>query len=344
MEELYMGFSKEKIDEKIMMERYHRVNNWGKWGPDDEIGTLNYVTPENVLKGAECIRSGKVFSLGMNFDTSGPQTGRQGRNNPVRAMIWTGSDAVEGRQELHNPQPEDRQGDKWYPCLFADDIITMPLQCATHWDALGHIFQRNLETGEIFMYGGRSPKNVDCTGGCTYCGIEKYDNHMAGRGVLLDMARYRGQAYMEPGDGITCDDLENCAKKQRVEIRKGDFLLIRTGDSDRRIREKNWGTYCGSDAPGLEQETIVWLHDKEVAAVAMDTWGCEVKPNRSDMFDQPWHGLCITMCGLPMGENLRLDALADDCAADGRYDFMFVAAPLLITGGTASPINPYAIR
>jgi len=334
----------EYIDEKIMMERAAKVNNWGRWGEEDEIGTLNFVTAEKVKEGAACIKAGKVFQLGMNFDQNGPQTGRQGRVNPIHTMIWTGSDVVNGQQIKHFPKPASKGGDKWYAGQFADDYITMPLQCATHWDALGHIFFHDLNTDEYFMYGGRSPKNVDTTGGCNICGIDKYANHMAGRGVLLDMARYKGVPYMQPGEGISCADLDGCVKAQGVEVGRGDFLLIRTGDSDRRIREKDWGTYCGGDAPGLEQETILWLHDKEVAAVATDTWGVEVIPNRTDMFDQPWHWLCIPVCGLPMGENFRLDALADDCAADGQYDFLFVAPPILITNGTASPLNPYVIK
>ena len=333
-----------KIDEKTMMETAARVRTWGKWGPDDEIGALNYATPETVVAGAQLVKKGKVFALGMNFDTNGPQSGFQGRNNPIHCMIWTGTDVVTGRQIEHFGTPKDHKGDKWYAGQFADDYMTLPLQCATHWDALGHIFFHDLDTDEYFMYTGKSPKYVDATGGCTVCGVEKYANHMAGRGVLLDMARFKGVDFMLPGQGITPEDLDACAKAQGVEIRSGDFLIIRTGDSDRRIREKDWGTYCGGPAPGLEFETIIWLHDHEIAAVCMDTWGCEVRPNRTDMFDQPWHWCCIPNAGLPMGENFRLDALAEDCAKDGQYDFLFVAPPLLITGGTASPLNPYVIK
>ncbi|MHB1315405.1 MAG: cyclase family protein [Christensenellales bacterium] len=333
-----------KVDEKQMMETAERVKNWGKWGKDDEVGTLNYVTPKEVAYAAGLVTKGKVFALGMNLDSNGPQSGREGRYNPIHAMMWTGTDFVAGREIEYQPKEDYKGGDKWYAIGFADDYLTLPLQCATHWDALGHIFFKDLRTNECYMYNGFSPKYVGAQGGCTKSGVEKYGNKMAGRGVLLDMARFYGKEYMLPGEGITAEDMEACAKKQGVEIRKGDFLLIRTGDADRRIREKNWGTYCGGNAPGLEYETIIWLHDKEIAAIAIDTWGVEVRPNRTDMFEQPWHWLCIPMAGLPMGENFRLDELADDCAEDKKYEFLFIASPLLVTGGTASPLNPYVLK
>lgn len=329
-----------KIDEKMMIETASRVKNWGKWGPDDEVGTVNYVSEQDVAYAAGLVTKGKVFALGMNFDKNGPQTGYEGRYNPIHTMTWTGTDVVAGRQKAYKQKGKS----KWYGGNHADDYLTLPLQCATHWDALGHIFYHDLEKDEYFMYNGFSPSYVDSTGGCTKSGIDKFKDKMVGRGVLLDMARFFGKEYMEPGEGITSEDLENCAKHQGVTVRKGDFLLVRTGDSDRRIREKEWGTYCGGDAPGLEFETIEWLHDNEVAAVCTDTWGVEVRPNRTDMFDQPWHWLCIPMAGLPMGENFRLDALADDCEADGKYEFLFVAPPIIITNATASPINPYVLK
>jgi len=330
-----------RVDEKHMIETAARVANWGRWGKDDEIGTLNFVSNSQVKAGARLVINGDVFPLGMNMDQNGPQRGYEGRVNPLHMMTWTGTDVVTGVQSRSLKRPHEGT---WYGAGFSDDYITMPIQCATHWDALGHVFYQDIEQKKFYMYNGFDPINVNSAEGCSISGIEKYYDKMAGRGVLLDVARYKNVPFMQPGEGITCEDLDNCAKSQGVEIRTGDFILVRTGDSDRRIREKQWGTYCGSDAPGLEFETIIWLHDNEVAAVATDTWGCEVRPNNSDMFHQPWHQLCIPIAGLPMGENFRLDALADACAADKRYDFFFVAPPLLITGGTGSPLNPYAIR
>jgi kynurenine formamidase len=329
-----------KIDEQVMRETAGRISNWGKWGTKDEIGTVNYIKPEHIKAAAQLVKDGKVFALGLNMDANGPQSGREGRNNPIHTMTWTGTDVVTGRQDVHRFKPH---GGIWHGCNFADDYVTMPPQCATHWDALGHIFYKDTEKNQYFMFNGFSPANVDATGGCNISGIEKFKNKMIGRGILLDMARYKRKSFLEPGEGISNTDLDACTKKQGVEVHEGDFLLVRTGDLDRRLREKKWGTYCGGEAPGLEFETIIWLYDKKVAAVATDTWGVEVIPNRSDVYAQPWHQLCIPMAGLTMGENFRLDELADACNQDKRYEFLFVAPPLLITGGTASPINPYAV-
>lgn len=335
---------RQMIDEKKMKEMAKRVCNWGKWGKEDEIGTLNYVTPDCLIRAGKLVKKGMVFQLGMNLDRSGPQNGSSNeRYNPIHTMLWSGSDALSGRELYHHPAPEGHDPVKpWYSTNFADDLISMPLQCATHWDALAHIFYKDMETGEMFLWNGRSAALVDSSG-CCKSGIDKYGTRMAGRGVLLDMARYRGVEYMEPGDEITTEDLENCAKAERVELGRGDFLLIRTGDADRRIREGKWGEYSDY-RPGLGFETIIYLHDKEVAAVAADTYGVEVSPSRSEVFDNPFHWVCLPMCGLPLGENFRLDKLADDCAKDGIYEFMFVSPPLLVTNGTASPLNPYVIK
>jgi kynurenine formamidase len=335
---------KPKIDEKMMMETAGSVKNWGKWGSQDEVGTVNYVSADDIVRASSLVKKGVVFALGMNFDSAGPQKGFQGRNNPIHSMIWTGPDVVTGRHLAYLEKPSGRTGAKWYDVNFADDNIMLSTHCATHWASLAHIFFRDLYNDEYYMYNGYSPKYVDAVGGCTKSGIDKFKGKMVGRGVLLDMARFYGKEFMEPGMGIPPEDLSACAKKENVNIQKGDFLLIRTGDLDRRIKEKDWGTYCGGDAPGLEYETVFWLHDKEVAAVSTDTWGAEVRPNRSDLFEQPWHWVAIPMAGLSVGENFRLDALADDCAADGQYEFLFVAPPLAITNATASPINPIVIK
>ena len=324
------------IDEAVMMETAKKLSNWGKWGPDDQLGTLNYVTPEDVAAAAKLVERGKVFSLGMDFNSDGPQTGAWGRVNPIHLMFHTGTDAVGGA--------DDRYGSGIYS---ADDYIIMPTQCATHWDALGHMFSKNYETGKISMWNGYDPALVDSIRGLTVCGIQNTRDKIVGRGVLLDIARFKKVPYMEPGQGISTEDLIQCAKAQNVEVKKGDFLLIRTGDLGRRLNEKNWGTYNAGDAPGLEFETIYWLHEKQIAALAADCWGVEVRPNRiKESFHcfQPWHQICIPIVGMIHGENFILDALADDCAEDGRYEFFFMAPPINITNAGGSPLNPQAIK
>jgi kynurenine formamidase len=321
-----------KVDRKLMNEYCEKVKNWNKWGPEDELGTLNYAKPEDIVSAAGLVRSGRAFSLAIPLDVDGPQWGERGRTNPHRTMVYTGTDAILGRQDHMNLR-------------YADDVVTMPLQCATHWDALGHIFYETWDGDKrnVVMWNGYSAANVDSFG-CHKCGIQNTKDKMAGRGVLLDMANYLGVESMEPGQGITGDDLDKCAMYCGVEIREGDFVLVRTGFLGKHMREGVWGKYAGGDAPGLEFESLAWLYDSKIAAVSTDTWGVEVRPNRSDEFMQPWHWLAVPILGITMGENFYLEDLAQACAEDKRYEFLFVAPSLPFTNGAGSPVNPLAIK
>jgi hypothetical protein len=264
-----------------------RLKNWGRWGADDEIGTLNNISPQDIVNAARLIRKGKVFSLALNFDNQGPQNGRWGnRFNPIHTMLATGTDAVAGRQESVGLR-------------YADDMVSMPLQCGTQWDALGHVF-----FGEK-MWNGYDARLVDANGAHKN-GIEKTKDKMVGRGVLLDVARHKGVESLEDGYGISTAELEKCAADQGVEIQRGDFVIV--------------------------------------AAICVDTWGCEVRPNESDVASQPWHWVVIPMIGISMGEIFYLKDLAADCASDHVYEFFFCAPPLPITRAVGSPVNPIAIK
>jgi kynurenine formamidase len=302
-----------------------RLKNWGRWGPEDEIGTLNYVMPEDVVRAAKLIRRGRVFSLALPFDSNGPQTGLWGnRFNPVHTMLATGTDVVAGRQ--------DPTG-----LLYADDMVTMPLQCGTQWDALGHIFYRDK------MWNGYDANLVDAQGAHKN-GIEKTKDRMVGRGVLLDIARWKGVESLEDGYAIGAEELAACSKAQGVEVRRGDFVIVRTGQMERCLSAGAWGGYAGGDAPGLAFETADWIHQNQIAAICCDTWGCEVRPNETREASQPWHWIVIPMIGISMGEIFYLKDLAEDCAADHVYEFFFCAPPLPITRAVGSPVNPIAIK
>jgi kynurenine formamidase len=143
---------------------------------------------------------------------------------------------------------------------------------------------------------------------------------------------------------MTNDDLNETAEAQGVEIRRGDFVICRTGQMEQRLEAKDWGGYAGGDAPGLAFETADWIYEKEIAAICCDTWGCEVRPNETKDASQPWHWVVIPMIGITMGEIFYLKELAEDCAKDGIYEFLFTAPPLPITKGVGSPINPMAVK
>jgi kynurenine formamidase len=318
-------YDEKRFDLQHLRKTAEQCKNWGRWGPNDEAGTLNYVSPADVVAAARLIRRGKVFSLGLNFDRNGPQKGLWGnRFNPIHTMLATGTDAVSGAQ--------DKGG-----LRYADDMVSLPLQCGTQWDALGHIFYDDK------MWNGYDAQLVD-SNGAQKNSIDKVKDRMVGRGVLLDVARHFHVPHLEDGTAITVEDLDATAKAQSVEVRRGDFVIVRTGQMEQRLDSGDWGGYGGGDAPGLAFETCEWIHQKEIAAICTDTWGCEVRPNETADASQPWHWVVIPMIGITMGEIFYLRDLAADCAQDRVYEFFFCGPPLPITRAVGSPINPMAIK
>jgi len=308
-----------------VMEEGRRLRNWGRWGADDQIGTLNLITPEKIKEGAALVRQGRIISCALPYDAKGPQTGSGRRFNPMLRMMLTGTDFQAGTPE--NP----------YGLGFADDMIIMPLQAGTQWDGFGHCF------ADGKMYNDRDMHLVTSQG-AQVNGIEQVADKVATRGVLLDIARFKGVPWLEPGTPVTIADLEACATAVGVEVGRGDALLVRTGHMAMCRARGSWEGYAGGDAPGLCLETGAWLHAREVAAVATDTWGMEVRPNETPDTYQPLHRILIPNMGLLVGEIFDLDRLAEDCAADGVYEFFFVAPPLPFTGAVGSPLNAYAIK
>jgi len=302
-----------------------KCRNWGRWGPDDEAGTLNFIAPEDIVNAARLVKKGTAFSLGLNFDKYGPQAGLWGnRFNPIHTMLATGTDAVAGNQDAGGLR-------------YADDMVSLPMQCGTQWDALGHIFF------DEQMWNGYDARLVD-SNGAQKNSIDKVKDRMFGRGVLLDVARQEGVDFFEDGTAITNDDLNATAKAQGVEIKRGDFVIVRTGQMEQRLADGAWGGYAGGGAPGLAFETAEWIHEKEIAAICTDTWGCEVRPNETKDASQPWHWVVIPMIGITMGEIFYLKDLADDCADDKVYEFLFTAPPLPVSKAVGSPINPMAVK
>jgi kynurenine formamidase len=312
----------------IVDDYIERFSNWGRWGPDDELGALNFVGPDDVAAAAALVRQGKVISMGLPYDRRGPQRGGS-RANPLNVMTTTGTDHVAGAQD---PLPGGYGRAKGWG--YADDILIMPNQAGTQWDALSHVFWKGQ------MYNGRSATEVTA-GGASRCGIQVWRDRLVLRGVLLDVARCKGVASLDPGYAITADDLDEAAKAEGVTVRRGDAVVVRTGMLG--ARRHDWGDYAGGPAPGLSLHTAPWLFEHEVAAVATDTWGCEVRPNEIDLF-QPLHVVALVHMGIPFGEIWDLEAIGEDCAGDGVYEFILSAAPLPITGAVGSPVNPIALK
>ena len=302
-----------------------RYSNWNRWGADDVKGTLNFLTPDLRLAAARLVRRGVTFSLCQRFEADGPQRGWRRRTNPVHTMLDTGLDAERGQGFPHG-------------LGGADDVIFMPLQCSTQWDGLGHIFDHGI------AWNGRAAGDVVTSEGDQVTGIENIADVVAGRGVLLDVGRVIGlDGELPDGFAITPEHLSRTAAAQQVSVRRGDIVLVRTGQLS-RVRREGWGEYAGGGAPGLSFTCAGWLHDSEIAAIATDTWGFEVRPNEFDVAFQPLHQVAIPHIGLTIGEMWDLDALAADCAQDSVYEFWLSAAPLPVTGAVGSPVNPIAVK
>ena len=305
-----------------------RCSNWGRWGADDVHGTLNFLDEVKRLAGAACVHRGVSFSLAQSFDADGPQKGWRRRTNPVHTMLDTGVDAERGTQGF----PHGIGG--------ADDVVFMPLQASTQWDGLGHIFDHGM------AWNGRRAGDVVTSEGDRVTGIETAASQIVGRGVLLDVGRVIGRdGELPDGFAITTEHLEAtiAAQGSTARVGRGDLVLVRTGRLA-QARRDGWGDYAGGDSPGLSFTTADWLHDSEVAGIATDTWGFEVRPNEFDMAFQPLHQVCIPHIGLFIGEMWDLDALAADCAADGVWEFLLTAAPLPVTGAVGAPVNPIAVK
>ena len=296
-----------------------RLRNWGRWGADDQRGTVNFITPDKLVAAGALIRTGKVFDLGIPLDDNGPQPGG-GRINPVHLMSQTG----------------DRQ---LFPGGFryADDYIFMPLQGASQWDALAHVYYDDQ------LYNGY-PSNDVTVVGAFKCSIEHQAKGIAGRGVLLDIARLKGVDWLDRGYVITPTDLEAAMAAQGgVAVGTGDIVVFRTGWRKKFLVEQSPTSFMDGE-PGLGQDCCEWLHEREVAAVCSDNWAIEVLPGEDPDAVFNVHMVLIRDMGMTLGEILDLEELGVDCAEDGIYEFFFCAPPLKVTRGVGSPINPLVFK
>ncbi len=299
-------------------------SSWGVFGDEDEHGTLNFVGPEQVVAAASLIRTGKVFPL--NWDAGLPSPALFHRHN--------------FRHELFNLPTG--------PGITVDDYVDgFYLQGSSQWDALRHFGD-----GEHGFYNGATLEDV--TGPDGRLGIQRMARRgIAGRGVLLDVARFletEGAGY-DPLEfvPIGTDVLRRTAEAQMVELRAGDILLLRTGwvEAYARLDEADRTALVASGAPGSAglhgAEIPRFLWDHRIAAVAADNPALEASQPGSGP-DLELHVALIARLGMPVGELWDLAVLAEDCAADRRYDMFLTSAPLNLTGGAGSPPNALAVK
>lgn len=286
---------------------------------------MNLITPDIVATAAGSVRSGRAVSCAVPLDDTGPVY--PGRSGIFHGFTYTGTDyvakapAVAGHGAYH----------------VTDDVIFMPLQASTQWDGLAHAGSHQM------LYNGFWIGNVAARGGARRCAIDRMRSGIQGRGLLLDLAGNAGAERLLPGHAIGPDELDACLAAQGVATRGGDILVIRTGHVPWWYRLEDKQAFWADGAPGLSLACVDWLHERDIAAVAMDNIAIEVQP-----FEEPCehpfpvHGQLIRDLGMSLGEIWWLEDLVRACHEEGRWDFFLVATPLNITNAAGSPINPIA--
>jgi kynurenine formamidase len=287
------------------------LSNRGRWGADDEKGTINLITPEMRVRAAGLVRTGVTVSLSHDY-------------------------LKERAEDATSPLAQELLGSPQAGYLSDRYTIAYHGYAHSHMDALCH------NSLDGVMYNGFPRTTVDTLSdeGCTRLGITNWKQGIVTRGVLMDIARLKGVEYLEPGTPIYADDLEAWERQSGITVGPGDVVFVRAGRWARRAEEGPWAT--GREASGLHASAVPWLHARDVAMLGSD-YTNDVLPSQVEGVSQPVHLLTLVAMGLPLFDNLDLEALADEAAREGRWEFMFVAAPLAVPGGTGAPLNPLAI-
>ncbi len=303
-------------------------SNWGKWGADDEVGSLNYLGPEQVLAAARLVTSGKTFTLQRLI------------GDPKGDPVWPGRTPAERTQILDESNWDEGAGGPAYPggLHYADDKINAFLQGSTQYDALGHVW-----------FGGKIWNGYDARttiGGLDKASVEPIAQRgIVGRAVLLDMARFLGKDNLAAAETFTHEDLQACAKAQGIEIQKRDIIIIRTNFLKLffDLGDKFYEGFC---EPGLvySPELVQWFQDMEIPNLVTDTIANEVTTDPNNGVALVLHNALMRNLGVTLTEIADLELLAEDCAEDKQYAFLYVAAPLKVAKGSGSPVNPVVIK
>ena len=298
-----------------------QLSNWGRWGWDDRLGTLNHITPERLVAAAREVRRGAIFDLSVPLASNGIQPGGF-RNNPQHFMVATPADMADREDGLE----------------VSDDCIIMPLQAATQWDGLGHVGY----DGQ--MYNGVPSSSVSTKGGSRELSIHQVaQKGIVGRGVLLDIAGAMGVDHL-PGDFvIEAGHMEAAEALQGVCVTPGDILMVRTGWIRHYTVDRSVAAYWNGN-PGLDFRTTEWLHQREVSAIACDNWSVEFLAPISASMALPFHCIAIRDMGMTLGEIFDFEALCTDCLEDGIWTCFLSAPPMKVIGGVGTAVTPIAIK
>ena len=283
-----------------------KVSNWGRWGPDDQLGMLNLMTPDRVLSALRLVKRGNVYNLSVPLEKNGPQ-------HPTFPKTWR----VTHYREYASPEGTG----------VADDTVVMESHAGTHIDALGHYW------AEGKMWNGRSVSEVS-SAGLGWGAIHNL-SALIGRGVMLDIAAHKGVDNLQKGEVVTVEDMETCAVSQGVQVLSGDILLLHTGWQRVFYRDR---ALWDQGYPGPDESCAQWLKDRDIVALGADNPGVEAKSGFTSA-GSPLYIITLRDLGVYLIENVNLEELARDRV----YEFLFVAAPLNLTDATGAPTSPLAI-
>jgi kynurenine formamidase len=281
-------------------------SNWGRWGPDDELGTLNYITDAKRVEASRLVRTGRVVSVAHDLST---QAAARNDGPLLHLMLYT--QPATGSQDFFGIAPHG----------FA----------VTHMDALGHIFWQSK------IFNGRDATTTSRSG-LSFGSIFAQRNGIVTRGLLLDVARARGLDWLEPDAIVTVSDLEQAEQAAGVTAGTGDAVFVRIGVED---REQMVGPVSPQERAGLATECVLWLHERQVAVYSGDC--IEKLPSPDPSFNMPLHQLGLVAMGLALLDNARLAELTAACRELQRNEFLLIVAPLRIPGGTGSVVNPLCV-
>ena len=283
---------------------FQQVKNWGRWGADDQLGSVNLITAAKRKQALSLARTGQTVSLVHNPITDKAED----NNNPFEHTMLPGFNM-------------DRYGVAYHGYAHS------------HLDALCHILYKDQ------TYNGYARAVVNTDKGCTRLGIDNLKQGLITRAVLLDIPRLKGAPYLEPGTAVYQEDVEAWEKMSGTKIQSGDVILLRTGRWARRDQVGPWNV--GRSAAGFHASIIPFIKERGVAVVGSDA-ASEVTPSMVEGIALPVHTLLIPALGVNILDNQDLEALAELCAKLKRWEFMITLNPLPVTGGTGSPMNTLA--
>jgi len=302
---------------------YASLSNWGRWGADDERGTLNLITPAKRLQAANLVREGLVISCAR---TIGYEAAADNQSPARHFMLQSGEG--EPAQSIGRSGASDA-------FLLAPHGVSM-----THLDAPSHSHVRADPSQSWTIFNGKSSRLVTTAQGATVGSIELAGGGIVSRGVLLDIPRLRGVAWLEATDPVFPEDLDAAEAAQGVRVEAGDILFVRTGFPRRRAELGPRPQAEGICA--LQAACLPWLRERDVALVGADT-GNDVMPAQYPSIGLPIHGVGMGAIGLWILDNPDYEELAETCARRERWEFQAVIAPLKLSNGTGSPVNPLAL-